>query len=155
MARLPSHTRNANLSRSRELRRDMSVSEKVFWEYIRVEKLGFKFRRQHNVAGFYLDFYCAQARVCIEIDGEQHLEQTEYDKYRDAEISQLGILTLRFPSLEIFEKSPALDAFLQLVYETCCARTNTRPPVGGNECKPPSPTPSPLLVPRTRGRGSD
>ncbi len=128
LARLPSGSRNGNLERSRELRREMSVSEKVFWDYIRGQKLGFKFRRQHNVENFYLDFYCSQAKVCVEIDGEQHADQVDYDKYRDEEMARLGILTLRFPSLEIFEKSPALDKFLKLVYETCCERTGTRPP---------------------------
>ena len=106
----------------------MSVSEKVFWEYIRGEKLGFKFRRQHNVAGFYLDFYCPRAKVCIEIDGEQHVESKEYDDFRDADIENLGIVTLRFPSLQIFEKSYALDTFLERVYKVCCERTGTRPP---------------------------
>jgi very-short-patch-repair endonuclease len=105
----------------------MSVSEKVFWEHVRGERLGFKFRRQQNVGNYYLDFYCSQAKVCIEIDGEQHLEK-QYDAHRDAEMSSLGILTLRFPTLQIFENSSALEEFLELVYQTCRERTGTRPP---------------------------
>jgi very-short-patch-repair endonuclease len=106
----------------------MSVSEKVFWEYIRGEKLGFKFRRQQNAGRYHLDFYCAAAKVCIEIDGEQHLDQREHDTQRDAEMEELGIVTLRFPSLKIFDNSPDLEQFLNKVYELCCSRTDTRPP---------------------------
>ena len=106
----------------------MSVSERVFWTYIRGEKLGFKFRRQQNVGKYHLDFYCAAAKVGIEIDGEQHESQRAYDEQRDAEMKALEILTFRFPSLSIFDSSPELDRFLELVYATCCERTGKRPP---------------------------
>jgi len=106
----------------------MSVSERVFWSFVRNERNGFKFRRQQNVGKYHLDFYCPSAKVCIEIDGEQHESQKEYDAQRDKDLEEFGIITLRFPSLQIFDKSPALGRFLHFVYETCCERTNTKPP---------------------------
>ena len=67
MARLSSGTRNSDLMRSRELCGNKSVSEKVFWEYLRHDKFGFRFRTQYRVRGYYLDFYCPAAKVCVEI----------------------------------------------------------------------------------------
>ena len=101
----------------------MSVSEKVFWGYIRKGKVGFKFRRQAPVLGFILDFYCPEANVCVEIDGEQHLEQVEYDRYRDNELAQAGIITIRIPSLDIFEQSPKLGQWINLINRVCSERT--------------------------------
>ena len=97
-----------SVNRARTLRKQMSVSEKVLWNYLRKERIGFKFRKQATVLDFILDFYCAEAKVCIEVDGEQHEDQREYDAYRDASLQRAGILTIRIPSLNIFEKSDKL-----------------------------------------------
>ena len=105
----------------------MSVSEKVFWNYIRKDRTGFKFRKQVPVLDFILDFYCAEAKVCIEIDREQHNEQREYDHYRDKKVEEAGILTIRIPSLDIFEESDKLAKWINYINAICCERIGKTP----------------------------
>ena len=127
MARLPDRTRNATFSEQENCAErcqfPRNSSDNTFGA--KSSALNFVDSKMSTVS--ILDFYCAQAKVCVEIDGEQHADQVEYDKFRDEEMTKLGILTLRFPSLEIFEKSPGLDHFLNLIYENCCGRTGKRP----------------------------
>ncbi len=87
--RLKSGARNLRTTRARALRKEMSVSEKVAWVQLRNEKLGFKVRRQHPVGPYILDFYCPEAKVCVEIDGEQHQLRQESDARRDKAMSEL------------------------------------------------------------------
>ncbi|QYK54184.1 MAG: DUF559 domain-containing protein [Fimbriimonadaceae bacterium] len=101
---LPPKTRR-NIGRGRELRAECSISERVAWEQLRHKKSGFKFRRQHEVGPYVLDFYCAEASLCVEIDGEQHMFRQEQDKRRDDFLGELGILTIRIPSLAFFEEN--------------------------------------------------
>lgn len=68
---------------ARELRRDMTSAEKKLWEALRKRRLnGLKFRRQHPVAQFILDFYCVERQLAVEVDGGVHatLEQAARDK---------------------------------------------------------------------------
>ncbi len=72
-----------NMLRARKLRLDMSVSEKRLWAYIRKDRLGFSFRRQVPIGEYVLDFYCAKAALCVEVDGEQHAPRAAADRRRD------------------------------------------------------------------------
>jgi very-short-patch-repair endonuclease len=110
MRKLPNGSRNysaANKGRIRRLRREMSVSEKTLWSWIRADKLGFRFRFQYPIDRWVLDFYCPEAMLCIEVDGEQHALTQERDAIRDAELAELGVLTLRIPSLDLFTPTGA------------------------------------------------
>ena len=80
----------------------MSTSEKVLWKRIRDEKLGYRFRRQHPIGNYVLDFYCPYIRLCVEVDGEQHQFRVEADKLRDAFLQEKGIATIRIPSMQLF-----------------------------------------------------
>ena len=72
------------LQRARELRREMTPAEQVLWQALRGNKLdGFHFRRQQIITGYIVDFYCHAASLAIELDGEVHLQQQEYDSERD------------------------------------------------------------------------
>jgi len=76
-----------SFKRARELRRDMSLPEVILWEHLRRGGLGgMRFRRQHPVGPYVLDFYCAASRLAIEVDGAQHdlPEQMRHDIRRDA-----------------------------------------------------------------------
>ncbi len=88
---------------ARKLRGDMSPPEVMIWIYLRQRKDGLAFRRQHPVGPYILDFYCSQAKLAVEIDGEHHYyeEQQRRDAVRDAWLLSLGIHTLRIPGLEI------------------------------------------------------
>ncbi len=85
----------------------MGASERVFWELIRKERLGFSFRRQVPVDRYILDFYCAEASLCVEIDGELHQLRIDRDEQRDESLRALGIETFRIPSLVLFDLTSA------------------------------------------------
>ncbi len=87
------------LRHARALRRDSSDAESKLWHFLRDRRLGgFKFRRQHPVGRFILDFYCAEAQLAVELDGGQHAEpyQAAYDEERTRVLNEWGICVLRF-----------------------------------------------------------
>jgi len=86
-------------ARAAELRKNMTTAEKILWQQLRNRKVeGLKFRRQHPVDIFILDFYCHERRLAIEVDGEIHNmeDQKEWDKNRTYELNEFGIWILRF-----------------------------------------------------------
>jgi very-short-patch-repair endonuclease len=100
-------TRNQFVTReklelARELRRKMTPQEEILWHVIRRDALsGLHFRRQQVIAGYVVDFYCASARLAIEIDGSSHLSRTEHDAIRDRALSEIGVATLRISNNEV------------------------------------------------------
>ena len=85
--------------RGRTLRKKATWAEKILWSRLRNRRLaGFKFRRQHAIGRYELDFYCAQARLAVELDGRGHGNpgRQAVDKRRDALPAKLGIKVLRF-----------------------------------------------------------
>lgn len=87
--------------RARQARKQPSVAEIYAWSLLRNRSNGFKFRREHSIGRYRLDFYCAEVKVAIEFDGEQH--NPVYDSERDAYLSTLGILVIRIPNREFFQ----------------------------------------------------
>ena len=83
------------------LRRSQTIHEGKLWAILRGSKLGYKFRRQHSIGSYILDFYCTEKKLAIEIDGSQHADQKEYDDKRKEYLEVLGITTLRFWNNEI------------------------------------------------------
>jgi very-short-patch-repair endonuclease len=83
------------------LRRNMTSAERIIWDELRKYKLGFKFRRQFSIGHYILDFYCPQKRLAIEIDGEVHQFQKEYDHVREVFLEEYNINVLRFENGEI------------------------------------------------------
>lgn len=75
----------------------------MLWSWLKNSELGFKFRRQHSIGNYILDFYCSTKKLAIEIDGSQHfLEKAEdYDKKRSEYLGSVGIRVLRFKNAEI------------------------------------------------------
>jgi len=85
--------------RARALRKKATWAEKLMWRWLRGRRFnGYKFRRQHPVGEFSLDFFCEEARLAIELDGGQHgfPEQQKHDKEREKVLASLGIKVLRF-----------------------------------------------------------
>jgi len=92
--------------RAVELRNNMTLAEQVLWEELRKkETFKVRFKRQHPVDIFVLDFYCHQYKLAIEVDGEIHLrkEVQEHDDGRSHDIEKLGIKILRFTNREVLE----------------------------------------------------
>ena len=86
-----------------KLRKRMTEPELKLWKYLKTKPLGFKFRRQHPIAGFILDFYCHKLRLSIEIDGDYHkkIDQRDSDKERTQYLDKLGIKEIRFHNPDI------------------------------------------------------
>jgi very-short-patch-repair endonuclease len=105
------------------MRREMGEAEKRLWTRLRRNQIGFHFRRQAPVGPYFLDFYCAKARLCIEVDGDLHARRSAEDRQRDLYLQQLGILTLRVPSGELYAH---LDAVVEYIAHLCRERTNSQ-----------------------------
>ena len=91
------------LKNSRELRKEQTSQEQLLWKYLRGRRFeDFKFRRQHSMGSYILDFYCPTAKLAIELDGGQHnLEsQKKYDQARERFLAQNGIRVLRFWNID-------------------------------------------------------
>lgn len=84
------------LERRIELRKNQTPQEYKLWQCICDKKLGVKFRRQHSIGPYIVDFYCSEKKLAIEIDGSQHLRQKEYDIERDNFLQSHKITTIRF-----------------------------------------------------------
>jgi len=99
------------VQRAKELRRQMTKEERILWQQLRTNRLqGFHFRRQQVIAGFIVDFYCHAAGLAVEMDGEVHQQQAEYDAERDRVLSARGLRTLRIRNTEILENLPGVLA---------------------------------------------
>ena len=126
------------IRRARKLRQDMSLPEAVLWDCLRAGKLhGLRFRRQHAVGPYLLDFYCAPARLAVEIDGAHHEHQAHIiaDRRRDAWLAERGIRTVRFAATDVLNDD-ALDGVLIMIAEAAM---------------PPPPPPSAVPLPRFAG----
>ena len=91
------------LERRRELRNKSTPEEILLWMQLKDSKVGFKWRRQHSIGGYIVDFYCPSKKLVIEIDGPQHFkkENKEYDKVRTEFFERLNIKVLRFTNNEV------------------------------------------------------
>ena len=87
---------------AREQRRNLTESEELLWLKLRNKQLhGKRFRCQHPVYRYILDFYCHEAMLAVEIDGDIHKYRKEYDNYRDEFMKNIGITTIRFSANEV------------------------------------------------------
>jgi len=82
----------------------MTPQEKILWHALRNDALGaLHFRRQQVIAGYIVDFYCASAKLAVEIDGDSHLDRAEHDALRDRVLAEMGIRTLRISNQAVHE----------------------------------------------------
>ena len=92
---------------SRHLRQNLTKAEKVLWRHLRAHRCaGVKFRRQHVIGDFILDFYSPTLRLAIEVDGGGHTElsQARYDQQRTSALNDQGIEVLRFWNHDVLSK---------------------------------------------------
>tara|TARA_R110001599_G_scaffold142813_1_gene323621 strand:+ start:81 stop:449 length:369 start_codon:yes stop_codon:yes gene_type:complete len=92
--------------RARELRRDVSATERKLWLYLSGGQAGASFRRQHPVGPYYLDYYCAALKFAVEVDGPWH--DAFRDRVRDAFLKEKGITVLRIPVGDVDESAEAV-----------------------------------------------
>ncbi|NUM46553.1 MAG: endonuclease domain-containing protein, partial [Anaerolineales bacterium] len=96
------------LQRIRELRKNATDAENLLWEFLRGRRLHeAKFRRQHPIDGYILDFYCHDAKLAIELDGGGHADpkQRQHDQARTRHLEAKGIKVLRFWNHEMLRKT--------------------------------------------------
>jgi very-short-patch-repair endonuclease len=94
---------------ARSLRTNMTEAEQVLWAALRYRKArGLRFRRQHPVGRFVLDFFCPSAKLAVEVDGEVHDQQTERDEERTRVLGAQGIRVLRFRNDDVLSDLPSV-----------------------------------------------
>jgi very-short-patch-repair endonuclease len=104
----------------RSLRREMTAQESLLWSRLRANRLrGLHFRRQQLIHGFVAGFYCHAAGVVVEVDGGIHDQQVDADATRDAALTALGLLVIRFRNEEV---NGNLDAVLEAIATASTAR---------------------------------
>lgn len=93
----------ATVARARSLRQKMSLPEVLLWTQLRGSSTGLSFRKQHRIEPHIVDFYCAPAKLAIEIDGISHSmgDQPEYDLKRDEDLRRKGVETLRIAASDV------------------------------------------------------
>ena len=109
--------------RARRLRKEMSVAESIFWEKCRKHR--FEFRRQYPIGGYVLDFFCKEAMLAVEFDGEQH--DAVKDAFRDEDIAMFGNETMRIPNRDLFilDAGPVTD-WIERVVKRCEERSGRK-----------------------------
>lgn len=119
---------------ARSLRKSETDAERKIWQQLRSRNLnGAKFRRQHPVGPYVVDFICINEKLIIELDGSQHQQQKDYDAERTAHLEQAGYRVLRFWDNDVLLRT---ESVMQAIFDAVLA----------------SPHPSPL--PTSVGRGS-
>nr|WP_249199458.1 endonuclease domain-containing protein [Photobacterium sp. GJ3] len=117
MCELPVFNATENKSFRSQLRTHLTEPERRLWRKLRCHQLGVKFRRQHGIGRYIVDFYCPDTKLVIEIDGDSHSHYSElglqYDAKRDALMAELGIRVLRFTNQEVMCN---LDEVVEMIY---------------------------------------
>jgi len=96
-----------SFAKAKELRSNLTAAEKVVWELLNKEQFKqYKFRRQHPVYLYIVDFYSHRLSLVIEIDGEYHnlKEQIKKDEQRTKDLNFQGLKLIRFTNKEVFEE---------------------------------------------------
>jgi very-short-patch-repair endonuclease len=118
------------LKRARKLRSEMSLPEGLLWRELRQRPGGLKFRRQHPAGVYVLDFYCAAAKLAIEVDGWAHetAEVASRDAARSHFLRSQGVATLRVPAMVVLNDMPTAVA---RIVEVCLSRVPLHHPADG------------------------
>ena len=125
------------LARAKELRRPMTPHEAKLWQRLRGKQFyAIKFRRQHPIYRFILDFFCYQHRFVIEIDGDSHTapDQLRYDQARTEWLQQRGLRVIRFTNRDI---DADIEGVLLEIARHCDIHADPSPS-GGSAHPPPS-----------------
>jgi very-short-patch-repair endonuclease len=113
----PRRSKGKTYERAKELREEITPAEQKLWAALRVRQLGgYKFRRQHPLGPFIVDFYCNKAKLVIELDGDTHAEQETYDNERTEWLESHGLRVIRFTNNDVHTN---LDGVAQEILRVC------------------------------------
>jgi very-short-patch-repair endonuclease len=112
---------NEAVLRARALRRSLSLPEGLLWQALRARPGGYKFRRQHPLGVYVVDFYCPAARLAIEVDGESHGMggNPARDANRDRWLSEQGLAVLRFAARDVLKD---LESVVTAIVTACASQ---------------------------------
>src|SRR5688572_10812305 len=129
------HNRNDMKSRRQDLRREMPRAEVILWSQLQRRQLrDCKFRRQHSVGVYVLDFYAPEITLAIELDGDTHSlpGRQEHDAERDRFLVSVRIDVVRIPNEEVFENlDGVLEYLARVIDQRRAERTPPNPPLAG------------------------
>jgi len=131
----PIHNRKELEQFRKKLRSKGTPAEAILWNCLKGSRLeGRKFRRQHSVGSYILDFYCPAEKLCIELDGAHHYteEGLASDAARTGYLNSLNIRVIRFENREVFERMDQVIEQIKSFFTT-----PTPPKIGGEslECE--------------------
>ena len=108
----PRRERNEAVLKARALRRDMTLPEGLLWRELRQRPGGFKFRRQHPIGSYVLDFYCPASKLVVEVDGAAHSMGggPERDARRDLWLGERDLRVVRFAAADVINDLPSVIA---------------------------------------------
>ncbi|MBT3230423.1 endonuclease domain-containing protein [Candidatus Uhrbacteria bacterium] len=88
----------------KKLRQDSTIAERQLWNHLKSSKLGYRFRRQHGIGRYIVDFYCPAKKLIVEIDGDSHFEQSaqNLDDIRTQYFNKNSIKVIRFTNQDIY-----------------------------------------------------
>ena len=95
----------------KNLRKNVTPAEAFLWNYLKGSKLeGRKFRRQHSIQRYIVDFYCPSEKLIVELDGQVHFNSNaeEYDRKREKDLEELGFTIIRFENKMVFDFLPSV-----------------------------------------------
>ncbi len=105
-------------TRARAMRRKPSLAERKLWSHLRNDQfMGLRFRRQYRIGQYIADFFCPAIKLVVELDGDRHSEQADYDAERTRFLNEIQIHVIRFTNFEVIEN---MDGVL-IELEKCCA----------------------------------
>jgi len=101
--------------RRQELRHHLTEPEQRLWQILRNKQMGIKFRRQHGIGHYIVDFYCPELKLIIEVDGDSHFSEEDqaYDKVRDDFMLSLDIMTIRLKNDDVMKNIEGVHQYIK------------------------------------------
>ena len=110
------HNRKSLRQRRKDLRHNATPAEAQLWSALKKRQLaGRKFRRQHSIGPYIVDFYCPSEQLAIELDGACHDDalRSEYDAEREAYLEAKDIRVIRFENKQVFENEEGVLQYIE------------------------------------------
>lgn len=116
----------ATVRLARRLRKEMSLPEVLLWKQLKLHPGGYRFRKQHPLGRYAIDFACVRARLAIEVDGEAHSrgDRSVRDADRDAFVLNEGFKTIRVPAVDVLKN---MEGVIVAIVEACRERSKPNP----------------------------
>ena len=109
------------IARARTLRRNATDAEQMLWRAINYDKLGVKFRRQQPIGNYYVDFICFERKIILELDGDQHASDIDYDNRRTDYLEFQGYRVIRLPNSYVYQDLDSVINSLKMFLDGAAA----------------------------------